>query len=119
MKMTLLNKKVLPALTGKRVATISKYEEVANDKGGYVKAVLKLEDREYNYCIFPTQVDYVVSAIRRQLDNQELDTLADVLDAAKTTPIDVYFTYNADLGRMNVAFHESKLATEEAVDLDI
>ena len=116
--MSLLNKKVLPALTGMREATISEFKEVENEKGGHVRCTLKLEDRDYIYCIFPIQIDYVVSTLRKQFNKPELETLEEVLTEAKTTKIKVYFTYNADLGRMNVAFHEAKPATEQAVDLD-
>lgn len=115
--MSLLNTKVLPALSGMREARIKSFKEVENDKGGYVETVLDLPDREYKYIIFPSQVDYVTSALRTQFEMQDEEvTLEEMLTKATTTSIKVWFAYNQDLGRMNVAFHESR-TQEEAVEL--
>jgi hypothetical protein len=117
--MSLLNTKVLPTLTGMREARIKSFKEETNDKGGYVRVVLQLSDREYQYCIFPKQVEYVTSALRSQLELQDKEvTLADVLEAAKETDIKVWFAYNTDFNRMNVAFHEPRVVeSEEGVEL--
>lgn len=117
--MSLLNTKKLPALAGMREVTIKSFKEIENDKGGYIETVLLLPDREYKYCIFPSQVDYVTSTLANQLGKSDVEiTLGEVLKLAQTTPIKVWFTYNTDLGRMNVAFHESKtVAQEEALDI--
>lgn len=119
MKMSLLQQKVLPTLTGKKEATVKDFEEVENTQGGYVKVILQLEDRDYTYCIFPTQVEYVTSCLRNQLGlpTTEETTLGEVLQGAKETPINVWFSYNNDLGRMNVAFHEPKSNVEADVEL--
>lgn len=115
--MSLLNTKVLPALSGLREATVKSFKEIENDKGGYVETVLALPDREYKYIIFPTQVDYVTSALRTQFEMQDEEvTLEDMLIKAETTTIKVWFAYNQDLGRMNVAFHEPRVQ-EVAVEL--
>lgn len=112
--MSLLNTKVLPALSGMREATVKSFEEVANKEGGYVRVILKLSDREYTYIIFPSQVDYVTSCLRNQLELQDKEvTLETVLNKAKKSPIKVYFSYNTDLGKMNVAFHESRTTSKE------
>lgn len=118
--MSLLNQKVLPALTGMREAKVRSFEEVENAQGGYVKVILDLGDRDYTYCIFPTQVEYVTGALRTQFDMQnESVTLGAMLEKAKTNTIKVWFSFNNDLGRMNVALHESKprVVSEEAVEL--
>lgn len=117
--MSLLNTKVLPTLTGMREARIKSFKEISNDKGGYVETVLTLPDREYKYCIFPSQVEYVTSALRNQLGLQDKEvTLAEVLKAAQKTTIKVWFAYNSDFNRMNVALHEPRIVEdEEAVDL--
>ena len=47
--MSLLNTKVLPALNGRYETSVKSFEEVNNEQGGYVKVVLQLPDREYNY----------------------------------------------------------------------
>ena len=75
--------------------------------------------KQYKYCIFPSQVEYVTSALRNQLGLQDKEvTLADVLEAAKETNIKVWFAYNIDFNRMNVAFHEPRIIEdEEAVEL--
>lgn len=117
--MSLLNTKVLPTLTGMREARVKSFKEEINDKGGYVRVTLELSDREYPYCIFPKQIEYVTSAIRNQLGLHEQEvTLADVLTAAQETSIKVWFAYNSDFNRMNVAFHEPRIESdEEAVEL--
>lgn len=115
--MSLLETKVLPALSGMYETKVKSFEEVENQQGGYVKVVLDLPDREYNYCIFPSQVEYVTSALRTQFEIKDETTLGEVLKLAAKTPIKVWFSYNQDLGRMNVAFHETKSKSEEAVEL--
>ena len=109
--MSLLNTKVLPALNGRYETNVKSFEEVNNEQGGYVKVVLQLPDREYNYIIFPSQVEYVIGALRTQFEMQnETVTLADMLNLGMTKTFYTWFRYNQDIGRMNVAFHESKQA---------
>lgn len=115
--MSLLKTTVLPTLTGMHEACIKSFREVTNDKGGYVEVIFKLEDRDYTYCMFPTQVEYVASALRNQLGHQdEVVTLEQLLQEGTTTPIKIWFKYNENIGRMNVAFHEAR-TQEEAVEL--
>lgn len=112
--MTLLETQVLPALNGKYETKVKSFKEVTNDKGGYIETILELPDREYKYIIFPTQVEYVTSALRSQFDmRNEVVTLGDMLTKAQTTPINVWFNYNQDIGRMNVALHEPKVLVQE------
>lgn len=117
--MSLLQHTMLPVLKGKHEATIKSYREVENMQGGYIETVLKLEDRDLTYCIFPSQLDYITSALRRQFDMQDQAvTLEDMLVKGETTKFNVWFSYNTDYGRMNVAFHEPVSVTEEeAVEL--
>ena len=119
--MSLLEKTVLPSLSGKYEATIKSFKEIENDKGGYVETVIQLADREYKYCIFPSQVDYVASALRNQFGMQEDATaLGIMLNLAKTHPFNIWFSYNYDIGRMNVAFHDNTYRTpieEDEVEL--
>ena len=45
-------------------------------------------------------------------------TIPAVLEAAKETDIKVWFAYNTDFNRMNVAFHEPRVVeSEEGVEL--
>lgn len=117
--MSLLQHTMLPVLTGKHEATIKSYREVENMQGGYIEVILKLEDRDLTYCIFPSQLDYITSTLRRQFGMQdETVTLEDMLVKGETTKFNVWFSYNQDYGRMNVAFHEPVSVTEEeAVEL--
>lgn len=121
--MSLLQTKVLPALNGKYTGKVTKFFEEENDNGGYVKVELLIEnDREYTYCIFPSQINYVISSLRAQLfDNKTECTLEDVLTEAMDKDINIWFTYNSEYNRMNVAFHESKSREEidSEEDMDI
>lgn len=133
-------------LNGLYSVTVLDYTEVENSQGGYIKVTFKVtEDRNYDYVIFPSESDgilddngnlrvtkwtdvagkehkgsqfnYVISSLASQLDmNDELD-LATLLDAAKETPVGLNFSYNQDLGKMNVAF-KALPKIEEALDLD-
>lgn len=115
--MSLLNTTVLPALSGMHEACIKSFKEVTNDKGGYIEVIFKLEDRDYTYCIFPTQVEYVASALRNQFGLQaEVVTLGQLLNKATKEPVKIWFSWNENIGRMNVAFHEAR-TQEEAVEL--
>lgn len=121
----LFTQKVLPALSGKREATVKSYENIKNTNGGYLKVTFKLKDRDYGFNIFPgkgeaagKQINYIASAIRKQLGKEsESLSLIEVLDLAKETPISIWFSYNSEFNTMNVAFHESQ-PTEEIVDLE-
>lgn len=114
--MSLLQTKVLPTLSGKYTGKVLSFEEISNTQGGYIKVVLGLDDRTYTYNIFPTQVDYVTSALRNQFNmHNETVTLEDMLNKASKEDINIYFSYNQEFGRMNVAFHEPK---QEVVEED-
>lgn len=114
MKMSVFNQKVLPALKGKHEAKVKSFREVTNANGGYLEVIFKLEDRDYTLNIFPgkgetagRQVNYVTGAIRRQLGKDEESlSLLEVLELAKTTPINIWFSYSPEYQRMNVNFHE-------------
>jgi hypothetical protein len=120
MIMSLLNTKSLPALTGERVAVLKSYNEVENNQGGYINLLFQLEDREYNYSLFPgrgdakgKQINYFMSAIRNQLGLKEgVIELGQILEAMKDKEIRIWFSYNSQYQRMNVEFHQS-LQTED------
>jgi len=115
--MSLLNTKVLPKLEGEYKVTIKSYEEIENDKGGYVKVVLQLPDREYQYNLFPSSVDYVARNLRNQFEIEDEVTLGELLEKGTKTPFSVWFSYNQDYQSMNVAFHDTTAVNEEAPDL--
>ena len=113
--MSIFANKVLPTLNGKRSALVKSYREVENTNGGYMEVIFKLEDRDTTYNIFPgkdatagKQVNYVTSAVRRQLGKDEESlSLIDVLELAKTNPINIWFGYNQAFNRMDVTFHDT------------
>lgn len=114
--MTLLQTKILPSLSGKVEGTVKSFKEIT-ENGGRVEVIFTLPDREYTYNIFPNQVDYVTSTLRSQFEmTDEVVTLEDMLNKAKTTPISIWFSWNKEFGRMNVAFHE--VATKEVATED-
>lgn len=116
----LLEEEALPDLNGKYTSLVKAWEPVTNNKGGYIEVILQLPDREYKYCIFPSQVSYVRSCLRRQFEQTDSKVnLSTLLNLAKTKEFNVWFTYNFDYNKMNVAFHESGIVEEdeEAVDL--
>lgn len=112
--MSLLETKVLPKLEGAYEVTVKKYAEITNEKGGYIETILSFDDREFKYCIFPSQVDYVASCLRNQLNITEETTLGQLLELAKTNKITVYMSYNRDFNRYNLALHES-VVNEDAI----
>lgn len=115
--MSLLNTKVLPKLEGEYKVTIKSYEEIENDKGGYVKIVLQLPDREYTYNLFPSSIDYVARNLRNQFNIEGEVTLKELLDKGLTNAFSIWFSYNQDYQSMNVAFHDTTPIVEEAPDL--
>jgi hypothetical protein len=117
--MSLLETRVLPTLKGKYEAKVKSYKEITNEKGGYIEVIFALKDREYKYCIFPSQLEYVTSALRNQFDMRDKTvTLADMLKLATKKSINVWFSWNPDIQKMNVALHEPSVSkSEEAVDL--
>lgn len=110
---SMLDTVVKAPLKGAVQATVKSFQEVQNDKGGYVEVVFTLPDREYTLNIFPgtgatvgKQINYITSAIRKQLQIDGEVTLKDMLTAAKEMPITLYFSYSNEYNRMNVNFHE-------------
>lgn len=122
--MSVFTNKVLPALKGKHEAKVKSFREVENAQGGYLEVIFKLQDRDYTLNIFPgrgdttgRQVNYITGAIRRQLGKeQEALSLTEVLEIAKTTPINIWFSYSQEYGRMNVNFHEPVSIGEADLD---
>ena len=105
---------ILPALSGKQEAVVKSYREVSNDKGGYLEVIFKLQDRDYTLNVFPgkgetanRQINYIGGAIRKQLGKaNETLSLTQILELAKKTPINIWFSYSQEFERMNVNFHE-------------
>lgn len=117
--MSLLQTKVLPRLDGEYTAKIKAYDEIENEKGGYIKTILQLPDREFGYNIFPSSIDYVARNLRNQLDVADKEvTLEELLDLAMTKEFKVWISYNAEYNSMNVALHNNLTVVEEAPDLD-
>lgn len=133
-------------LNGLYSCTVLDYTEVENTQGGYIKVTFKVtENKNYDYIIFPSESDglldengnlrvtkwtdvagnehkgsqfnYVISSLASQLGVEGEETnLPDLLDIAKETPVGINFSYNQDLGKMNVSF-KMLPKTEEALDI--
>lgn len=114
--MSLLETKAKPVLAGKYEVGVKDFVEIENEKGGYVKVTLDVpEYGDYIYCIFPSQVNYVTSCLNQQLEvERDTYTLGEALKKIKK--LNVWFSYNQDYNRMNVALHEP-VVTDEEVDL--
>lgn len=117
--MSLLKTKIKKDLKGEYVTKIKSYEEIENTQGGYIQVVLELPDRDYNYIIFPSSIDYVARSLKQQfgLDTQEEYDFDVLLDMAKEREFTVWFEYNETYNRMNVDFKKRNVVTEEAPDL--
>lgn len=116
--MSLLQTKALPALEGERVAKVKSYEEVENKEGGYIRLVLALKDRDYTYCVFPSQVEYIASCLQSQLGDKSKEySLEQLLKLAKRNEFKVWFSYNKDIQKMNVAFHQSSNVVEDIEEI--
>ena len=114
--MSLLDVKAKPVLAGKYEVAVKDFIEIENEKGGYIKVTFDVpEYGEYIYCIFPSQVNYVTSCLNQQLGvSRDTYTLGEALK--KTKKLNVWFSYNQDYNRMNVALHEP-VVTDEEVEL--
>lgn len=109
---------VLAPLRGEKVAKVNSYKEVKNTQGGYIDVEFQLDDRTYNYVIFPgkgdaqgKQINYFVSCLRNQWNLDQAMSLREVLEYGKEHEFRVWFSYNDFYGRMNVEFHESQPET--------
>lgn len=115
--MSLLNQKGEPTLKGMKEVTVKSFREVSNDKGGYIEVKLNVpgRDKEYGLTIFPSQVNYYISTWARQYGLEPENTdLGELLERATTEPIKAYFSWNVDLGKPDVAFHQKNVESEEA-----
>lgn len=114
--MSLLNAKAKPVLAGQYEVAVKDFIEIENEKGGYIKVTFDVpEYGEYNYCIFPSQVDYAASCINTQLGvARDTYTLGEALKKAKK--LNVWFSWNKDYNRMNVALHEPVVVEDEEAD---
>ena len=118
--MSLLKHRCKPTLKGAYEVTVKSYREIENDRGGYVEVIFDVPGYgDYTYCIFPTQIDYVTGCLNTQLGvDRDKYALDEALEKLQT--IKVIFNYNYDIGRMNVALHDSTLRTpieEDEVEL--
>lgn len=99
---------------GHYVVTVKDYENVENEKGGYLKVNLKFDDRDITDVVFPKSANYFFSCMRNQLDLETEDvSYADILNQLKGNNIDVWVYYN-EFGR-NIAYHKP---AEQAEKID-
>lgn len=96
-----LDRKVLPRLAdGHHEVLLDDYKVVNNDRGGYISLVLKFADRNMQWVVFPTQIDYVAGMLQAQFGLQEQETtLGELLELAKTTVFDIWTEVDPQYGR--------------------
>lgn len=122
--MSLLNSKVEMPLVGKYEGKLLSYNEIENDKGGYVELKFTVSNesqtRDYTYCLFESSLQYFKSAIVKQLDidvtSKQLE-LVDLLDMMKESKINMYFNWNSEYNRLNCAFHEPIVVESEDIEV--
>lgn len=119
--MSLLNYTAPQPLKGEYEGKLTSYKEIENDKGGYVELKFDVTNpegsREYTHCLFSSSIDYFISAVGRQLETDERN-LGSLLDLLKDKPIKIYFTWNDEYKRLNVAFHEPVVVETEDIELE-
>lgn len=111
--MSLATYKCKPSLKGLYEVTLKSYNDIENDKGGYLETFLDVPNYgEYKYCIFPSQIDYITSCLNAQLGvERDKYNFAEAVSRLET--IKIWFSYNSDLGRMNLSFNEPKVQVEK------
>lgn len=95
-KMINLNTKVLKRLQdGAYTVTVSSYNVVNNDKGGYIALDLAFPDRNLTWNVFPTQFNYVFGMLQQKfgLENQEV-SYKELLDLASEREFEIYTDIN-------------------------
>lgn len=121
MKMSLLNYRCLPTLKGKYECIIDRYMEVENENGGHIAIYLELPDREFKWCVFPSQIDYVCKNLNFTLgEERSTYPINEALEIIKNnkTKLELYFNYNTEYKRMNVSFQDNS-EEPEAVTEDL
>lgn len=97
---------------GKHTVVFKDYENIDNEKGGYIKINLAFKDRETSEVIFPKSAAYFFSCMRNQLGLEDEDvTYGEILEQLKGKNIDVYVSYNS-YGR-NISYHEAVQPAEK------
>lgn len=115
--MSMLNKKVLPALNGKQEVKLLEWTDVTNDKGGHTRLKLQLKDRTQDIIIFPSSEDYFLSCLRSQLALEEVIQANELLDSMikDATPFNIWFYYDEQYG-FQYRFHEVQNITSEEAE---
>lgn len=101
-----MKKKLVP---GKYNFHLNSFKEFENEKGGYVQIEMQLPDRTNNHVLFPSNLGYFMSCMRRQLElDENVDhTYEEILDAAmQSDNLWTIISYDEKYG-LNYAFHEA------------
>ena len=119
--MSLLNNTAPQPLKGEYEGRLTSYKEIENDKGGYVELKFDVTNsegsREFTHCLFSSSIDYFISTVGKQLETEERN-LEKLLELLKDNTIKIYFTWNDEYKRLNVAFHEPVVVETEDIELD-
>lgn len=113
-----LNTKIEKKLQeGVHIALLKSYENVENEKGGYLRCTWDIDGREITEIIFPRSANYFFGCLRKQLAMEDDDiTYLELLETAKNISINLYVSYN-QYGR-NIAYHDTEAGKAEKIDLD-
>lgn len=110
--MSLLSTKIrakLPA--GEYPVSLITYQEVKNEKGGYIELTINMPDRIIKQNFFPTQLNYLGSTLAEQLGLRDSEhDLVEILDVAKGKNLFAMISYN-EYG-MNLAFHKQVVVSK-------
>lgn len=115
--MSMLNKRVLPALNGKQEAILLKWKPENDHKGERTRLTVQLKDREQDLIIFPSSEDYFLGCLRTQFNLQEAIDAVDLLDSMvkDKTPFTIWFYYDEQYG-FQFRFHEVRETVSEEAE---
>ena len=98
-----VKKRLLP---GKYQFFLNSFKEFENEKGGYVKIEMQLPDRTNEHVLFPSNLGYFMSCMRRQLamDENVDHSYEEILEEAqKSDKLWTIISYDEKWG-LNYAF---------------
>lgn len=118
--MSLVDIKSKKRIEGEVNVIIKSYKEIDNEEGGYAELNLLINgERDYKWCVFPSQYQYLADGLRNQLveDDSEPDLL-DLLDTCKETEFKLWFSWNTKYNRYNISLYAPReTITEEVLEM--
>ncbi len=102
------NQVILPALAdGHHNVRLIAYADKSDDKGDRLLLSFQFEDREFDQYVFPSNLNYWVSGLRKQCGkSDQAMTVQEILDLALQTNLEVWVSRN-DFG-INLSLYPPK-----------